>query len=43
MWLDGVALAPDQHDNFNLQTGIGTFDYGTVMYHGSYVGFEAIW
>jgi hypothetical protein len=43
MWLDGVALAPDQHDNFNLQSGIGTFDYGTVMYHGSYVGLELTW
>jgi hypothetical protein len=43
MWLDGVALAPDQHDNFILQTGIGTFDCGSVIYHGSYIGFEAIW
>lgn len=43
MWLDGVALAPDQHDNFHLQSGIGTFDYGTVLYHGSYVGAEFVW
>ncbi len=43
MWLDGVALAPNQHDNFNLQSGTGTFDYGTVIYHGSYVGAEFIW
>ncbi|HUG70287.1 MAG TPA: BBP7 family outer membrane beta-barrel protein [Pirellulaceae bacterium] len=43
MWLDGVALAPDQYDNFNLQSGIGTFDYGTVMYHGTYVGLELTW
>ena len=43
MALDGAAIAPDQHDNFNLQSGIGTFDYGTLMYHGSYIGFEATW
>ncbi|MBC8354293.1 MAG: BBP7 family outer membrane beta-barrel protein [Planctomycetes bacterium] len=43
MWLDGVALAPDQHDNFNLQSGIGAFDYGTVLYHGTYVGGEVTW
>lgn len=43
MWLDGVALAPDQHDNFSIQGGIGAFDYGTVMYHGSYVGGEFTW
>ena len=43
MALDGVALAPNQHDDFNLQAGIGTFDYGTVIYHGSYIGFEGTW
>lgn len=43
MWLDGVALAPDQNDNFNLMSGFGTFNYGTVLYHGSYVGIEATW
>lgn len=43
MMLDGVALAPDQHPNFNLQSGFGTFDYGTVIYHGSYIGIEATW
>ncbi len=43
MALDGVALAPDQHPNFNLQTGVGTFDYGTVLYHGTYLGIEATW
>ncbi|HRX81190.1 MAG TPA: BBP7 family outer membrane beta-barrel protein [Pirellulaceae bacterium] len=43
MCLDGVALAPDQFDDFNLQSGIGTFDYGTVLYHGSYIGLEATW
>ncbi|MBI2480296.1 MAG: BBP7 family outer membrane beta-barrel protein [Planctomycetia bacterium] len=43
MWMDGVALVPDQFNNFNLQSGFGTFNYGTVLYHGSYVGFEATW
>jgi hypothetical protein len=43
MALDGGALAPDQHDNFNLHTGIGTFDYGTVIFHGTYIGFEGTW
>ncbi len=43
MWLDGVALAPDQHDDFSLTSGIGSFDYGTVVYHGSYVGVEVTW
>ena len=43
MWLDGVALAPDQHDDFFLQAGNGTFDFGTVMYHGSYIAAELTW
>jgi hypothetical protein len=43
MWLDGVALAPDQHDNFAVEAGFGDFDLGTVMYHGSYVGAEVAW
>jgi hypothetical protein len=43
MWMDGVALAPDQFDSFHLQSGVGTFNYGTVLYHGSYVGLEATW
>ncbi len=43
MWLDGVALAPDQHDDFNIASQFGTFDYGTVLYHGSYVGAEFVW
>ncbi|MCA9119215.1 MAG: hypothetical protein H6822_22660 [Planctomycetaceae bacterium] len=43
MALDGAALAPDQHNDFNLQSGIGTFDYGTIVYHGSYIGIEGTW
>ncbi|MDA1050234.1 MAG: BBP7 family outer membrane beta-barrel protein [Planctomycetota bacterium] len=43
MWMDGVALAPDQHDDFSIQLGFGAFDYGTVLYHGSYVGAELTW
>lgn len=35
LWLDGVALAPDQLDNMNVTTGAATVDVGsTAFYHG---------
>jgi hypothetical protein len=40
MWLDGVALAPDQLAVNNFVTGAAGLRYGTVFYHGANMGFE---
>ena len=37
---DGIALAPDQNDNFELLTGDGSVDLGSPIYHGGYLGLE---
>lgn len=35
LWIDGVALAPNQLDNVDIGTGLGTVDTGnTAFYHG---------
>jgi hypothetical protein len=42
LWLDGVALAPDQLDTTSLVTPIGaSIDTGTVFFHGATVGLQA--
>jgi hypothetical protein len=43
LWLEGVALAPDQSDNFRLSTGEGSLDLGTAFYQGGYIGFDISW
>ena len=43
LWLEGVALAPDQNDNFYIATGEGTLDVGSAFYQGGYAGFEITW
>jgi hypothetical protein len=40
LWFDRVALAPDQNDEFDIFTNVGSPDLGTPFYHGGYVGFE---
>ena len=43
-WLiDGVALAPDQSNNFRLATGEGSLDLGSVFYQGGHVGIDITW
>jgi hypothetical protein len=35
LWIDGVALAPEQLDNMNVLTGVANVDVGqTAFYHG---------
>jgi hypothetical protein len=35
LWIDGVALAPNQLDNINIATGVATVDTSnTAFYHG---------
>ena len=45
LWLDNVALLPDQFDNFDVfvTPAQGSVDLSTVGYHGGFVGFEATW
>ena len=45
LWLDGVALIPDQFDNFSPGPSPvqGRADLTTVEYHGGLIGFEATW
>ncbi len=43
VWLEGVALLFDQYDNFNVTTGNGSLDLGSVYYHGGFAGFELTW
>lgn len=45
LWLDGVALIPDQFDNFDVSTSPvqGRVDLTTVEYHGAVIGLEATW
>jgi hypothetical protein len=44
MWIEGVALAPDQLDFTNVSTSrSGLNTDGGVLYHGASVGLEARW
>jgi hypothetical protein len=44
LWLDGLALAPDQFD-FSTDTGAGTrlVNSSGIFYHGANLGLEARW
>lgn len=42
MWLDGVALAPDQVD-FALKNPATINDNGTVFFQGVSLGFDVVW
>jgi hypothetical protein len=46
LWLEGVALAPNQIDNTNLSPppGVVTLDTDSGFFaHGAFVGLEAVW
>jgi hypothetical protein len=44
MWLEGVALAPDQLDNSDPSSATASLDNsGGVFYHGAFAGFEYLW
>ena len=49
IWLEGVALAPDQFTTTDVVPAPGltvdadSVDYGGAFYHGAYVGVEASW
>jgi hypothetical protein len=45
LWLDRVALIPDQYDEFDVFASPvqGNVDLKTVQYHGGLIGFEATW
>jgi hypothetical protein len=44
MWLEGVALAPDQLDNVNPSIPLAIVDVdGGAFYHGGFAGLEYLW
>ncbi len=43
IYLDGVALAPNQGDDFDLSTGNGSADWSHILYHGLNVGLEIVY
>ncbi|HEY2414175.1 MAG TPA: BBP7 family outer membrane beta-barrel protein [Pirellulaceae bacterium] len=44
LWLDGVALAPDQIASSNVVTGVSTLDmHGHPIYHGMTLTAQMIW
>lgn len=40
---DGIALAPNQNDEFDMFNDTGTVELTSPTYHGGYVGIEATW
>ena len=40
---DGIALAPNQNDEFDMVAGTGTAELTSPTYHGGYAGFEFTW
>ncbi len=40
---DGIALAPNQNDEFDMFNDTGSVELTSPTYHGGYVGFEATW
>jgi len=40
LWLEGMALAPDQTDNGAILLGRATVDLGTAIYQGGFIGGE---
>lgn len=44
LWLDGLAMAPDQIPVSNVATGVATLDTSkSLLYHGGFMGLEVIW
>lgn len=43
LYLDGIGLAPDQSDNYDLFTSSGSMDTSTLLYHGGFVGVDLFW
>ncbi|MHB8954098.1 MAG: BBP7 family outer membrane beta-barrel protein [Pirellulaceae bacterium] len=44
LWIEGVALAPEQLDNSDPSSGVVSLDSsGGVFYHGGFVGLEYLW
>jgi hypothetical protein len=43
LWLEGIALAPDQSDSSSFSTNLVTVDIGSAVYQGGFVGTEITW
>ena len=44
LWLDGVALAPEQLDNMDITTGAASVDFRqTAFYHGFNLAAQFVW
>ena len=42
LWLDDVASAADQNNNFDIFTGSGSFDLDRPVYQGGFLGLQAL-
>jgi hypothetical protein len=43
LWVEGVALSPNQLDNISFATGRESVDLSGVIYQGGYIGFDLSW
>lgn len=42
-YLDGIGLAPNQSNTFDIFTASGTLDESSLLYHGAFLGFDIFW
>ncbi|MGE0760966.1 MAG: hypothetical protein AB7O38_28400, partial [Pirellulaceae bacterium] len=43
LWIDGVALGPNQNNNISYTTNLVTVDLTDVLYQGGNIGFDLSW
>lgn len=43
VWIDGVALGPNQNNNISFTTNVDSVDLSGVLYQGGDIGFEVSW
>jgi hypothetical protein len=43
LWIDGIALGPNQTNNFSFTTNVQTVDLSGVLYQGGDIGVEFSW
>lgn len=43
LWIEGMALAPNQNNNISFATNLESVDLGGVIYQGGYIGFDLSW
>jgi hypothetical protein len=43
LWIEGLAIAPNQNNNLSFATGLESVDLGGVAYQGGYLGLDLSW